>query len=172
MQFTIPEDGIEQGQSFGLGDTSPFAENWERIGGDANNFDLSTEGDNFFIYCIDADDLPNFLWGYSYSGPWKEAGLADEEYGEAFSALPESLEVVGNTVYEHKDNCVYEGELGGRKTDLQRQFADPGEFICVDDQRIELRGPTTTPRSDARECMSMWTAAMMGLAGAMIVLLL
>lgn len=149
---------------------SPYFENWEPVGGEDNNFELATTGDNFFIYCIDADDQPNFLWGYSYNGPWKEAGLSNEEYGEGFSALPESLEVVGNTVFEHVDNCAYEGDLGGRKTDLQIKFMDPIEFTCVDENRIQIVQPTTPP--SGVQSSSSFLAAAMGLVGAMLVLLL
>lgn len=111
------------------------------------------------------------MWGYSYNGPWKDAGLPDEEYGEGFSALPESLEVVGNTVFEHVDNCAYEGDLGGRKTALQIKFMDPIEFTCVDGNRIQLLTETVAP-SGVRSLSSYMWAAAMGLVGAMLVLVL
>ena len=82
LQFTIPDGGIKAGQAFGFGGGSPFADQWEMLQEGGGLFDLSVNGDQVFIYCLDADDLPNIVWGFNYNGPWKEAGLLQEEYGK------------------------------------------------------------------------------------------
>lgn len=159
FQFTIPEGGLRSGEAFGLGDTSPFAEYWEDVGNtDEKPFELSTDGDQFFIYCLDADNVPNFLWGYSYNDAWEPAGLSDEEYGEGKSALPPAIENLGNLVLPHMDNCVYEGALAGRKTELQKNFMDPLQFTCLNDLRIEL--DTGEQRSSTRALSIVMTGAM------------
>jgi hypothetical protein len=126
-----------------LGAGSPYEANWELVGDEASDFELDDEGDQFFVYCLDADDVPNFLWGFSYNGPWSEPGLT--VYEKTQSALPTSLENLGNLAIPHADNCVYEGELGGIKTDLQKQFMDPGKFNCLDELRIEILGTQSEP---------------------------
>jgi len=132
-RFSIPEKGVAAGESFGFGENSSLSENWELFG----DFELDTDGDQVFIYCLDADNLPNFLWGLSYNGAWVDTnGTEDSAYGTNSSALPESLEILGNTVLNHSDNCVYRGALEGRKTELQAQFMDPTNFICFDGIRI------------------------------------
>ena len=173
FQFTIPEDGITAGQAFGLGPGSPFEDNWEVVGDETEKpFKLSTEGDQVFIYCLDADNVPNFLWGYSYNGPWADAGLSADEYGEGKSALPDSLEVLGNLAVDHADNCVFRGDLAGRKTALQAQFMDPAEFTCLNDQRIELASNVPRGASSARSVVSTVVTGAIALAGAVVALML
>lgn len=171
MQFTIPEDGIVAGQAFGFGSDSPFFENWELEEG--SNFELDTEGDQVFIYCLDADNVPNFLWGYSYNGPWADSGLPDADYGTDKSALPTSIENIGNLALEHNDNCVYDGVLAGRKTELQRQFMDPTLFTCLNDLRIEL-ATNVQPSASAMttSTLSLIMTGAMALAGFVAVMTL
>ena len=99
------------------------------------------------MYCLDADDLPHFLWGFSYNGPWLEPGLSPEEYGTGKSALPDDLADLGTTTLPHNDNCVYAGPLSDTKANLQKHFMDPAEWNCLDDFRIET--PDDQVRSGA-----------------------
>lgn len=146
-----------------MGDNSPFAENFEET---AAPFSLSTDGDNIFIYCLDADDVPNFLWGFSYNGPWLDDGLADDQYGEGFSALPRSLDFLGSTALTHLDNCVYNGTLSGRKTELQQLFMDPEEWVCQDSPRFILRQEPPTSDAFSQHAFSMFlTTAVMIVTG-------
>lgn len=142
-QFTIPDDGIAAGESFGLGEGSPFSENWQPFGigeNETSSFELGTDGDAVFVYCLDADNVPNFLWGLSYNGPWTVAGFSDNVYGTSLSVLPPSLETLGNTAIPHADNCVYAGPLEGDKSDLQMHFMNATLYSCRDDR-------TSTPTS-------------------------
>ena len=136
-QFSIPEEGVPAGESFGIGENSSLSENWELFG----DFELDTDGDQVFVYCLNADNEPNFLWGLSYNGAWVvNASVTNDDsvYGTKSSALPESLQTLGNTVLNHSDNCIYRGALAGRKGDLQAQFMDPTNFVCSNDVRIEF----------------------------------
>jgi hypothetical protein len=150
-----------------LGSNSPFADSWEEI---ASPFSLSTDGDNLFVYCLDADDVPNFLWGFSYNGPWLDANLGDADYGEGFSALPRSLNFLGSTALTHNDNCAYNGTLTGRKTELQQRFMDPEEWFCQDSPRFILR-PTDPPSASPHVVAMSWTVALTIVAGLVVSLL-
>lgn len=169
-QFTIPEEGISAGQAFGLGPGSPFEESWELVGdAETQPFSLNTDGDNVFVYCLDADNVPNFLWGYSYSGPWADSGLPDADYGEALSALPESIENLGNLALEHNDNCVYNGKLAGRKTELQKEFMDPTLFTCLNELRIEPANGRSSESGANSLYMAMTGAmALVGIVAALV----
>jgi len=170
LQFAVPEGGLSLGQSFGFGPDSPYEDNWEPVGD--GNFELSTEGDQIFIYCLDADNVPNFLWGFSYGGPWKDAGLDPSEYGETSSALPATLEFLGNTALPHRDNCVFQNQVSGRKTRLQSEFMDPTLFQCDDDSRIEIdKGQLREPSASIRAALSTLTTGAMALAGVVAALL-
>lgn len=147
-QFTIPDEGIKAGQAFGLGGESPFNANWEMLTDEGGGlFDLSVEGDQIFIYCLDADDLPNIIWGFNYNGAWSEAGL--EDYGSDKSALPTELENLGSNSLPHADNCVYSGELTGRKAELQVLFMNSTNWKCLDESRIEIDNKNSTATSAA-----------------------
>lgn len=112
------------------------------------------------MYCLDADNVPNFLWGFSYNGPWVNASLAEGEYGTNSSALPASLELA-NVVLPHNDSCAYQGDLIGRKTDLQAQFVSSSSYTCVD-TRILLyptENPTSSPTTTDEATTSPTTVA-------------
>lgn len=143
-QFAIPEQGIQAGEPFGLGPGSPYAGNWD--GGDG--FELSSEGDQIFVYCLDVNNQPNFLWGFSYNGTWLDGGLNDTEYGEGSSALPDTLDMLGNTVLPHADNCVFQNEVSGLKSTLQAEFMNATLFQCDDGNRINVSSsaqPSASP---------------------------
>ena len=99
------------------------------MGESASAFDLSTNGDQAFVFCLDADDQPNFLWGISYNGPWLNASLEDDAYGEGGSALPSSLQVTGSLALNNETSCVYAGELGGTRSELQAFFMGPHKIF-------------------------------------------
>lgn len=143
MKFTIPPEGLPAGQVFGLGEPSPYAELWTPMEG-SNPFDIQTMGDNLFIYCLDLDNLPNFLFGFTNNGPWYEPGLSADEYGSGHSALPESLAQAGSIFLStHGDNCVYVGPLqrNMEKSELQETMIDPENFDCINGTRFQLDLP-------------------------------
>ena len=162
-QFTVPEGGIEAGQYFGFGASSPLAKNWEIVGGVQSAFDISTNGDQAFVYCMDADGIPNFLWGISFNGrPWMSPGLEVDAYGEGGSARPSSLEFLGSVALGRSRNCVYEGDVAGRKSDLQLFFMHPSSYKCSfgftqspsgepTSEPFEVEIPTAVPRSQPTE---------------------
>lgn len=131
-----------------------MSENWEEV---SAPFSLSTDGDQILVYCLDADDVPNFLWGYSYNGPWSDPFLPDDQYEEGMSALPKSLELIGSVALTHFDNCVYNNTLDDRKTTLQQLFMDPDQYLCLNDQRIVLKLPDEI--SSSRPVFSVGVAA-------------
>jgi hypothetical protein len=130
-QFNIPEGGIKAGDIFGYGDGSPYSEYWESPEG---LFDLSVAGDQFFLYCLDADDLPHFITGFSYNGAWMEAEdiQALEEVPLDKSALPEDLFELGAVFVPHADNHLYTGIVSANKTDLLLAFMDPSNYEASD----------------------------------------
>ena len=93
-----------------------------------------------------------------------------EEYGEGFSALPTSLEVVGNLAIPHGDNCVFIGELAGLKTELQEQFMDPSLFECQNDARIEIYDPSR--EIDAGSVVTRFATGAMALVGVIAAMML
>jgi hypothetical protein len=155
VQFIVPREGIQAGQSFGYGASSPFNSQWEAVEGTV--FDLGINGDQLLVYCLNADDKPHFLWGFSYNGNWSEPGLAD--YGTNTSALPEALQTLGHTILPHKDNCLYNGTQSGRKTDLQAAFMNASNYDCSDEARFEI----ADPQSGASSWTSMTTTTVVAM---------
>jgi hypothetical protein len=84
-------------------------------------------GDQFFLYCLDADDLPHFITGFSYNGAWMEAEdiRALEEVPLDKSALPEDLFEFGSVFLSHAENHLYIGNLVGTPLDLLIEFMNP-----------------------------------------------
>lgn len=115
-----------------------MADMWDEfpLGGQA--FDIQTTGDNIFIYCLDADQKPNVINGWTNSGSWKEAGLTDDEYGTATSALPENLEGAGSIALPDTNNCIYSGPLPRDTASLAENLIDPTLWSCQDSPRIIL----------------------------------
>jgi hypothetical protein len=140
-QFIIPEGGIDAGAIFSYGD-GPFSELWEEPEG---LFDLSINGDNIFLYCIDADDLPHFITGFSYAGDWfdvDDIDPADPPIDR--SALPEDLFEFGSVALPHFDNNLYIGNLTAFKSELLAAFMEPGNYEGSDDLRFGLVDPETS----------------------------
>jgi hypothetical protein len=134
-QFNIPEGGIIAGNSFGYGDGSPFSDLWEDPEG---LFDLSVTGDQFFLYCLNADDEPHFISGFSYNGEWTDAeDLADPAPLDQ-SALPEDLIEFGSVALPHIDNYLYRGITTGNRTDLLAEFMNPEKYEGSDNARWGL----------------------------------
>jgi hypothetical protein len=136
-QFTIPEGGITAGDIFGYGEGSPLSEQW----GDAEGFfDLSVTGDQFFLYCLDVNDLPNFISGFSFNGDWADAEdiAALDEVPLDQSALPDDLLEFGSVALPHADNHIYIGSLMGSEAELLAEFMDPANYKASDDVRYGL----------------------------------
>lgn len=170
-QFSVPEEGILAGQAFGFGSGAPLSNRWAASQG--RPFELTTNGDQVFIYCLDEESFPNFLWGYSYNkGSWLDANLPAAAYGQGGSALPEPLEVRGNIVQqlEQANNCVFKGDLTGSKASLQAQFIDPSNYNCTSDGRVEppeelfFTKRDTTPSSSATAVNVILTTLAAGVA--------
>jgi hypothetical protein len=97
-------------------------------------------GDQFFLYCLDADDLPHFITGFSYNGAWMEAEdiRALEEVPLDKSALPEDLFELGAVFLPHGDNHIYTGEVAGSTAELLLQFMDPLNYEASNALRYGL----------------------------------
>lgn len=124
---------------FGFGPGSPFSNRWGKA--QDQIFELPAQeqqhGDQLFVFCLDDDGIPNFLWGYSYNTEaWLQSGLSDDAYQHG-SALPSALQVRGHVTQPstQADNCVFMGELAGSKASLLSQFVDPNNYRCSSDTR-------------------------------------
>lgn len=145
FEFIIPQEGILAGTIFGFGEPSPFWQNWTEFddGGDFL-FDIQTAGDNLFLYCLDADNLPNIINGWTNSEAWLEPGLTVDEYGSNASAVPEQLLNDGSVALRHADNCIYAGpsRVGDgqvlTQAELREFLITPTFWDCQDDPRIIL----------------------------------
>jgi hypothetical protein len=84
-------------------------------------------GDQFFLYCLDVDDRPNFITGFSYNGAWMEAEdiQALDEVPLDQSALPEDLFEFGSVFLPHAVHHLYIGNLAGTPADLLIEFMNP-----------------------------------------------
>jgi endonuclease I len=136
-QFNIPEGGIEAGIIFGYGEGSPYSDQWEEAEG---LFDLSVGGDQLFLYCLDADELPHFITGFSFNGDWADAQdiAALDEVPLGQSALPEDLFEFGSVALPHADNNLYIGTFEGTRAVLLTAFMNPVNYEQSNDLRYEL----------------------------------
>jgi hypothetical protein len=135
-QFNIPKGGMLSGTRFGYGDASPFSKQWETPEG---LFDLSVTGDQFFLYCLDVDDLPNFITGFSYNGAWMEAEdiQAMDEVPLDMSALPEDLFEFGSVFLPHAVNHLYNGTRSGFLADVLIEFMNPLNYEASEGRFVE-----------------------------------
>jgi hypothetical protein len=126
-------------------------------------------GDQFFLYCLDADDLPHFITGFSYNGAWMEAEdiQALDEIPLDKSALPEDLFELGAVFLPHADNHIYTGNVSGNTTDLLIEFMDPLNYEASNALRYRLIGQDD---SGARNVFSalVATVAMIPLVAALL----
>ena len=128
-----PEEGIPQGILFGYGPSINLGDMWEVESG---SFSLGTEeGDNVFLYCIDADDKIHFLAGFSNYGNWSDPGLSAEEYGEASSSLPFKLTSAA-IVLPHYDNYFYNGSRDDTLELLRADMLSPSTWVGDDENRF------------------------------------
>lgn len=165
VQMMTPEGGISQGSFFGYGPGVEFGDQWEVKSGD---FKLSTEaGDNVFLYCIDADSKIRFISGISNSGNWSSAGLGAEEYGEAMSALPNSL-AENALVLPHQDNYFYNGSRSEAIFLLRADMLNPAAWVGDDENRFGFPGQEV---SGANTALTFAFASLVGLGGLSALLL-
>ena len=165
-QMTTPEGGISQGSFFGYGPGVEFGDQWDVESGD---FKLNTEaGDNVFLYCIDADSKIRFLSGISNSGNWSSAGLGAEEYGEAMSALPNSLAEAA-IVLPHQDNYFYNGSRSEAIFLLRADMLNPASWVGDDENRFGFPGQEVV--SGAKTALAFAFSSVMGLCGLSALLL-
>ena len=151
--MVTPPGGIGQGTFFGYGPSPAFGDQWEVESGD---FSLSTEmGDNVFLYCIDADSKIRFLSGFSNAGNWSSPGLAADEYGEAMSALPDSLAEAA-VLLPHMDNYFYNGSRSETINLLRADMLNPATWIGDDENRFGI--PDDSLESGAKTTMTIVTA--------------
>ena len=126
---------------FGYGNSVPYGSNWTFPSFESNKiFDISTRGDQLFLYCLGSDEEPHFIWGISFNGPWAAKNMTD--YSTDTSALPDELMEKGNVELPHCDNYLYRDpnpriELNRTLTKLK--FADPANYQCNNETRYELQ---------------------------------
>jgi hypothetical protein len=136
FQLLVPEGGISGGSIIGFGpelDGAIGSNDWVEV---RNNFELSTEGEQIFLYCVAASGDPRPLNALSYNGAFQEAGRQNYAFNE--SALPTSLEPVGTVVLPHKNNYNYNGETGIRDNLLRLAIQNPDSWVGSDETRYTL----------------------------------
>jgi endonuclease I len=130
LQYSIPSGGIKAGRVFGYGVQFPDDEGtWEVV--DDSTFDLSTtQPDNIFIFCYNADDKPHFLQSLIYSDTgYSEAGLPSYEFNE--TSVPDDFARAGEKgvlSLPFSPNYLYVGPKEGNKNELLAAFADPANY--------------------------------------------
>ena len=128
LQYSIPAGGVSADRVFAYGVQFPDDKGtWEIV--DDSTFDLQTTApDNILIYCLNADDKPNFLHALVYSNDgFKEAGAAT--YNVSETSMPESLTLKdGALALPFAPNYLYEGVREGDRTELVAAFSDPANY--------------------------------------------
>ena len=135
--MTTPEEGIGQGTLFGYGGPSVnFGDQWIAERG---TFSLNTdEGDNVFLYCIDADSKIHFLAGFNNYGNWSDLGLTLEEYGESKTAMPDEIRRATITL-PHMDNYFYNGSRDETIFLLRADMLNPASWVGDNEGRFGVQ---------------------------------
>ena len=132
MKMTIPKQGIEEGELFGLGPQVTYGDRWVKERGE---FSLDTNGDNIFLYCKDSLNRIRFLSGFSNFGGWSSE--LESSYATNSSALPDSL--VNSTItLPHMNNYHYNGERDTRISLLRQNIWNANLWTGSDLTRYEM----------------------------------
>lgn len=124
--MVVPEGGIEAGKTFGYGKFYGQNTEWTVEEG---QFNIGTQGDSIFLYCILGDGERKPLMGFTNTGSWADPGLDASEYGSGKSALPDTLIEKGSIVLPHFDNYRYKvGNQPFKKEELQSMMQDPNNW--------------------------------------------
>ena len=140
LKIKVPPQGFFVGKFFGFGPTVPWGDNWTTIP-KSSVFDVSSRGDQLFVYCLDNGGDPHFLWGTSFNGPWASPGLNATDYGNNASALPATLVEHGNVALEHCDNYIWmdpSADIPANKSVQISKLMNPDNYRCDNDVRIEF----------------------------------
>ena len=167
-QFVVPEGGISGGSIIGFGPELEGAigsNDWIEV---RNDFELSTEGEQIFLYCLAASDDPRPLNALSYNGPFQEPGRLT--YGFNESALPSNLKDVGHVVLPHMDNYNYAGVTNAEDDVLRVAIEDPASWVGSNEARysLVLGGDSGTPRRGAYSRWTMFAGTAIGVLAAML----
>lgn len=132
IQYKLPITGIEPGVAFGYGITIPNTTSgiWTQMN-ESSPFILSNiNGNNMFIYCLNADNIPQFIGGLinNKQGNWSDAGLPTYYTNE--SALPTQLSTSGEgyIALPFYPNYVYNGPEYGLRTELVQSFMNISNY--------------------------------------------
>jgi hypothetical protein len=165
----VPKDGISGGSIIGFGpelEGAVGSNDWVEV---RNNFELSTEGEQIFLYCIAASGDPRPLNALSYNGPFQAPGLQNYAFNE--SALPASLRDVGSVVLPHQDNYNYAGVTNVENDVLRASLEDPVNWIGSDKTRYTLlinAGDGATRNMGAYSRWTMFAGMAIGVMAAML----
>eukprot|EP00537_Pseudo-nitzschia_pungens_P001633 CAMPEP_0172365080 /NCGR_PEP_ID=MMETSP1060-20121228/8066_1 /TAXON_ID=37318 /ORGANISM="Pseudo-nitzschia pungens, Strain cf. cingulata" /LENGTH=221 /DNA_ID=CAMNT_0013088251 /DNA_START=142 /DNA_END=804 /DNA_ORIENTATION=+ len=100
VKFTTPSEGVPAGVAFGMGDdfeVYKYCEEWIDVdvngtdpegGNGTHYFDLGSDGDQIFLYCVGSDGNDRPIAGISYNGPFEKS----EFYGTNRSSAPGTFE--------------------------------------------------------------------------------
>ena len=104
VTMQTPDEGIPAGVLFGMGNFTilePYGNAWTDVdvnrttvdgNGTATNtshfFDLGTDGDQVFLYCVGSDGKDRPISAFSYGGDFLRNTTADTDFGTAQSSAP------------------------------------------------------------------------------------
>jgi hypothetical protein len=106
---------------------------------------LASQGDSILTYCLDGNDRPVFLSGFTYiEGGWAEPGLSD--YGPGTSSLPDRLVETGSVAVPFFPNYEYIGtSLGSQEAMLEALSNETNYAGSTDRKSIAmLEGETSS----------------------------
>jgi hypothetical protein len=169
--LVVPEGGISGGSVIGFGPQLEGAigsSDWEEV---RNNFELSIDGEQIFLYCVDANDDLRHLNALSYNGPFQDPGLQNYGYNE--SSLPISLRDVGSVVLPHKNNYNYAGVTSVEDEVLRLAIENPDNWLGSNDARYTLviPGYNDDGAFTTMGALSRWTMVAGMVVGAMAFML-
>lgn len=121
VKFTTPSFGVPAGVAFGVGSDTlayKYGDEWIDIDVNAtqaessgnitseNNethyFDLGSDGDQVFLYCVGSDGKDRPVAGISYNGPFEKS----ESYGTNKSSAPDYFEDYDNSSVMNKTTLL------------------------------------------------------------------
>lgn len=157
LKLIVPSEGIQKGMIFGYHGSSSselkYANKWSIESG---SFQLSTAGDNIFIYTLMPDNSFLFLSALLYSGSdWLSPEEADS-LNSRTSILPSELSSSSNVVItfrKHFDNNDYVGTKEGTREELLHAISNPDNWngansligYVYDDQDFDVIDSGTPP---------------------------
>ena len=134
-QKTVSNGGIKAGERFGYGKCElglRYGHSWTDTSQVEFNLNAESNGDSFFLYCFRSNGSINFIFAFSYAGEWKTPGLTQDEYGIAYSSLPDELKgkAAITLTLPHYDSFIalLRTDENGTAVDEKASLLDPNSW--------------------------------------------